>query len=190
MAPFVLVVLHVDFEKGMNRPMVGNRVFKYPGTRNDYLRQALVNTGLATGLCFALFLLVFLVDRYLLQRGYIQTAHLGLLILLVAVWGLLLVQMAFVFARFEIDVVDNGLTVHRPGRSDFIPFSVIESVETINRPMWWAMRTDLKPLSETSRAMVRILIKDRPSLTFAGGLEGEERLLEILRSQHGEQGNQ
>lgn len=190
MAPFVLVVIHVDFEKGMNRPMVGNRVFKYPGTRNDYLRQVLVNFGLASLSAVSLFLLVFVTDMYLLGRGYIQTAHLGLLILLVAVWGLLLVQMAFTFARFEIDVDDKGLTVHRSGRSDFIPFSVIESVETINRPMWWVMRTDLKPLSETSRIMIRVLRKDRPSLTFAGGLEDEEKLMEILRSQLGEQGDQ
>ncbi len=163
--------------------MVGNRVFKYPGTRNDYLRQALVNFGLASLSAVSLFLLVFVTDMYLLGGGYVQTAHLGLLILLVAVWGLLLVQMAFAFARFEIDVDDNGLTVHRSGRSDFIPFSVIESVETINRPMWWAMRTDLKPLSETSRIMIRVRRKGKPHLTFAAGLEGEERLLGILRSQ-------
>ena len=155
--------------------------FRYPGSLEQYLRQALVNTSLAVGLCLALFLLVFVVDRFLLGRGYIQTVHLAGLALLIAVWGLLLVQMAFAFVRFEIDADKDGLTVHRSGRSDYIPYAEIESVETINRPMWWAMRTDLRPLSRTSRGMIRILRIDKPYLTFASGLEDEERLLEILK---------
>ena len=88
--------------------------------------------------------------------------------------------MAFAFARFVIEVHDIELTVHRSGRSDEIPFTEIESVDTINRPMWWAMRTDLKPLSGTSREMIRIHRKGKPPLTFAAGLEDEKELLEIL----------
>jgi len=163
--------------------MMGNRVYTYPGTRNDYLRQAALNTGLGGFLAVSLFLLALVVDRYLLGRQYIQAIQLLLLVLIVIIWGVLLVQMALSLARFRIDVGEGGLTIHRSGRSDYIPFTEIESVDTINRPMWWAMRTDLKPLSLTSRHMIRFLRKNKPYLTFAGGLEGEEQLMEILKKQ-------
>jgi len=159
------------------------RKFRYPGTLKQYLRQAFVNWSLAAGLCLALFTIVFLVDRALLGREYIQPFHLAALALLVTVWGLLLVQMAFAFARFEVETDDTGLMVRRSGRIESTPFSSIESVDTIPRPMWWAMKTDLKPLSETSRVMIRVHRKGKPPLTFAAGLEGEERLLELLREQ-------
>lgn len=156
--------------------------YRYPGSVEQYLRQAALNAGFGGFLAVSLFLLALVVDRYLLGRQYIQTIQLLLLAMIVIIWGVLLVQMALSLARFRIDVDEGGLTIHRSGRSDYIPFTEIESVDTINRPMWWAMRTDLKPLTLTSRHMIRLLRKNKPYLTFAGGLEGEERLLEILRS--------
>jgi hypothetical protein len=164
----------------MDEPKPGR--FRYTGSAREYLRQALINTSLAAGLCLALFLLVLVIDQFLLGRGYIQSVHVALLTLLVMVWGLLLVQMALALGKFEIVVDDNGLTFHRSGRSDYVPFTEIESVDIINRPMWWAMRTDLKPLALTSRHMIRILRINKPYLTFAGGIEDEERLLEILQT--------
>ena len=161
---------------------MGKKTFKYAGTRNDYLRQAVLNTGLAALFAVSLFLLALVVDRYLLGRQYIQATQLLLLATIVIIWGLLLVQMALSLARFRIDVDEGGITIHRSGRSEYIPFTEIGSVETTGRPMWWAMRTDLKPLARTSRHMIMILRKNKPVLNFAAGLEDEERLLELLQN--------
>jgi len=102
---------------------VGKKTFKYAGTRNGYLRQAVLNTGLAALFAVSLFLLAMVVDRYLLGRQYIQATQLLLLATIVIIWGLLLIQMALSLARFRIDVDESGITIHRSGRSEYIPFT-------------------------------------------------------------------
>jgi len=172
-------------------PELGTKAaFVYPGGIRDYLRQAGVSVGIAALLSLTLFLMVGAVDRFLLEGDHIQRVHIALLAVLVMVWGLLHVQMALSLARFRIDVDEGGITIHRSGRSEYIPFTEIGSIETTGRPMWWAMRTDLKPLARTSRHMIRILRKNKPVLNFAGGLEDEERLLEILRCRLSESGGE
>ncbi|NOY86629.1 MAG: hypothetical protein GXP52_04950 [Deltaproteobacteria bacterium] len=155
--------------------------FHYPGSIGQYLRQAFVSVSLAFALSFLLILLVMIVDRFFLNGEYVKPAHLAMVTGLAALWGMFAVQMALSLARFSL-VIENGtLLVYRGTRTVSIPFSGIVSVEIMSNPAWWALRADLKPLKDTARHMVRINRDAGPPVTFAGGLVGEEKLIQLIQ---------
>ena len=79
----------------------------------------------------------------------------------------------------------EGLTVAKKGTEVFIPYEKVTALERVRIPGWWPLRADLKPRTQTARAMIRISVKGKPPLTFVSGLEEEEELLEAIRKTAG-----
>jgi hypothetical protein len=154
--------------------------YSYPGSKENYLNQALKSTGIIALACSAIYLVSLVFDRFIVEGNSIGVFQLFALAGLIVMWGFFSIRLALSLARFSIEVVDSGFLVRQPKGSAFIPFEEIGGVEIVGRPAWWAMRVDLKPLKQTARHMVRISRSSGPPVTFMGGLDDEEELVRMI----------
>ncbi len=160
-------------------------VFLYPGTLGDYLKQATIITCFAAVLSSFLIVTLVAVDRLVLGEVLVKQVHLVLLAGLIAALGFGSVLISLSLAEFAIRLDGGGIRVKRLGREETIGYDEISGIEKIRIPGWWPIRADLLPRGETARYFIRIRRKSGPTITFAGGLAGEDDLIRIVEEKIG-----
>ncbi|UCG39089.1 MAG: hypothetical protein JSV00_02310 [bacterium] len=156
------------------------RTYGYPGSGPDYMRQAARFGVMAFSVMGLIFALTVLVDRVVLGRQTVGLVHLAMLITLGVAACAFAALMARSLARFRIHLEGGGMVVSQSGGERYIPLGGIRKVERVRITGWFPLHPDMKSRAETSRHMVRITLDKGRPVTFKGGLEGEEELIEAL----------
>lgn len=159
--------------------------YEYPGSHGEYSKQAWSFTGIVALVSAVVMAVVYMTDRYVIAGGGIGMERLTLLLLIVTVAGIIAQLMARSLAGFSITAGGKVLAIKRGRSIEDVPYGEIKSLNRKKLPVFWPLRADLKPRSETARYMISIKRGSKPSITFVGGLDDEEQLLETIRVRAG-----
>ena len=154
--------------------------YAYPGSFQDYSRQALRAGAIFGGVLGVILLLVFAFDLILYGETRLNWWHITGVCLLFAGFLVLAQLMARSMSRFRITVGDQGLTISKGDENILVPYGEISGIEQLRIPGWWPLRAELKPHRKKASRMIRIQRSQTPPVTFISGLENEKALIESI----------